>query len=333
MDDLAIVIISTNEAHWLIPCLSSVFAHAGDLSLDVVVADNESTDGTRELVETEFPEARVIPCSNRGFSHANNQGWLSSDARYALFLNPDTEILSGTFSGLVEWMDERPTVGLAGVTQIGADGSLHPTIRRFPSVTRSLGEALGSERWPIRPAWAGERELDPGRYEEEREIDWTSGSFMLARREALLSAGLLDERSFIYTEEPDLCLRLRKAGWSIVHLPKMTILHHAGKAGKNPRMEAQNAFARLHYARKHYSGLRRALFLGALGLGYGIRATVPARGDYGRARRTASRLALKTMVGVVAPPFGDPPPTALQPAPAAREPKHAPVGAAGEPRH
>ena len=112
---------------------------------------------------------------NRGFSHANNQGWLTCKARYALFLNPDTEILSGTFADLVSSMDERPTVGLAGVKQLGPDGKLHPTIRRFPSVTRALGEALWSERWPRRPEWAGERELDPTPYEEELEIDWTSG--------------------------------------------------------------------------------------------------------------------------------------------------------------
>ena len=311
MDDLAIVIVSTNMAHWLPPCLSSIFAHAGDLSLDVVVVENESTEGTRQLVESEFPEARVVTCRNRGFSHANNQGWLTCKARYALFLNPDTEILSGTFADLVSSMDERPTVGLAGVKQLGPDGKLQPTIRRFPSVTRALGEALWSERWPRRPEWAGERELDPTPYEEELEIDWTSGSFMLARREALLSAGLLDERSFMYTEEPDLCLRIRNAGWKIVHLPEMTIVHHAGKAGKNPRMEAQNAFARLRYARKHYSGLHRAMFVGAVGLGYGVRAAVPARSECGRSRRAASRLALRTMAGLAPPPFGDPPPTAL----------------------
>ena len=155
MNDLAIVIVSTNEAHWLPPCLSSIFAHAGDISLDVVVAENESTDGTRELVENEFPEARVVPCRNRGFSHANNQGWLSCKARYALFLNPDTEVLAGTFADLVSSMDECPTKRLAGVKQIGADGTLQPTIRRFPSVTTALGEALGSERWPARVRLGG----------------------------------------------------------------------------------------------------------------------------------------------------------------------------------
>src|SRR3954470_17016928 len=97
MNDLSIVIISTNEAHCLKPCLRTVFDHAGTASLDVVVVDNESTDGTRELVESRFPAARIVNSENRGFSHANNQGAITCDSRYILFLNPDTEVVEGTF--------------------------------------------------------------------------------------------------------------------------------------------------------------------------------------------------------------------------------------------
>lgn len=311
MHDLAIIVVSTNEAHWLRPCLSSVFEHAGDVALDVVVADNESTDETREVVEREFPAARVVACQNRGFSHANNRGWLTCDARYALFLNPDTEILDGTFEELVATMDARTDLGLTGVKQVTADGTLFPTIRRFPNALRMLGEALGSERLPFRASWLGERELDLSVYEREVECDWTSGSFMLARREALEGAGLLDERSFIYGEEPDLCLRMRKAGWKIVHLPSMTILHHAGKAGVSPRMEAQNAVAKLHYARKHFGRSHRLVFAGTLALRYALRVGAPGRGEDARQRRAAAVRSLKTMVRLEPPPFGDPPPTAV----------------------
>jgi len=314
MDDLAIIVVSTNEAHWLRPCLTSIFEHVGDIDLDVVLVDNESTDGTRDLVEAEFPDVRIVTSENHGFSHANNRGWLTTDARYALFLNPDTKILDGTFEQLVALMDERPRVGLVGVRQVTPSGALWPTIRRFPSALRTLGEALGSERWPVRPSWAGQRDLDMRHYEHETQVDWTSGSFMLARREALLSAGLLDERSFIYTEEPDLCLRMRKAGWTIAHVPYMTIVHHAGKGGIKPRMEAQNAWAMLHYAQKHFSLPHRAAFAAALGLGYVIRAARPGRGERVRDRRIASRRALSTMLGLAPPPFGDPPETALRPA-------------------
>ena len=218
MDDLAIIIVSTNEAHWLRPCLRTIIDGAGDISLDVVVADNQSSDGTRALVEQEFPAFRVVTCENRGFAHANNRGLMTCNARYVLFLNPDTEILEGTFEELVRALDERPGVGLVGVRQVTADGELFPTIRRFPNALRAFGEAFGSERWGHGATWLGERELRMERYEEEVECDWTSGSFMLARREALESAGFMDERSFIYSEEPDLCLRMRKAGWQIRHL-------------------------------------------------------------------------------------------------------------------
>jgi N-acetylglucosaminyl-diphospho-decaprenol L-rhamnosyltransferase len=315
--DLAIIIVSTNEARWLEPCIRTVFDHAGDAQLDVVVVDNHSTDGTRELVETNFPAARVVQSENHGFAHANNRGAMTSNARYVLFLNPDTEIVEGDFGELVAAMDERPAVGLAGVRQLTGDGTLWPTIRYFPSVGRALGEALLSEQWPRRPAWAGERELDLSRYEEELECDWTSGSFMLARREALLGAGLLDERFFIYSEEPDLCLRLRRAGWRTVHLPAMTIVHHAGKGGIRPRMVAQDAFARKQYAHKHFSAPRRSAYLTAVFARHAIRATVPSPNL--PQKREAAKLAMKTLLGRERPPFGSPPPTAVRPPVARRD--------------
>lgn len=309
--DLAIIVISTNEARWLEPCLRTVFAHAGGASLDVVVVDNESTDGTRALVESRFPQARVVRSANHGFGHANNRGALTCSARYVLFLNPDTEIAAGTFGELVAAMDARPDVGLIGVRQITADGELWPTIRRFPSFTRALAEALGSERWPFSTSWCGERELDLARYAQEVECDWTSGSFMLARREALLSGGLFDERLFIYSEDPDVALRIKRGGWRVCHLPSMTIIHHAAKGGVRPKMVAQDGFSRLQYARKHFSLPYRWLYMTAVALGHVLRGLFPPRGDCRADRRAAALLALSTLAGRTPPPFGAPPATAL----------------------
>lgn len=309
--DLAIVVVSTNEARWLERCLPTVFEHAGDARLDVVVVDNSSTDGTADLIASQFPEARVVNSVNRGFGHANNRGVLTCSARYVLFLNPDTEVVDGTFGELVAALDERPEVGLAGVKQITADGTLWPTMRRFPSVTRALADALASERWPIFGSRGGERELDLSSYDREVECDWTSGSFMLVRREALLSAGLLDERFFIYSEEPDLCLRLSRAGWATRHLPLMTIVHHAAKGGVRPKMVAQDAYTRRQYAHKHFGSSYAAAYLGAIGMRHLLRAVYPPRGEVGVQRRAAARLALSTLAGRTAPPFGAPPPTAL----------------------
>ncbi len=201
---------------------------------------------------------------------------------------------------------------MVGVRQVTAEGTLFPTIRRFPSVTRALGEALFSERWPVHPAWAGERRLDWEAYERECECDWTSGSFMLARREALLGAGLLDERFFLYSEEPDLCLRVKHAGWRVVHLPQMTIVHHADKAGVQPRMVAQDAYARGQYARKHFTRAYRFAFLGALGLRHLIRAAGAAAGGADAdARREGARRALRALAPRAEPPFEMPPETAV----------------------
>ncbi len=306
--DLAVITVSTNEAHWLRRALPSVFDHAGDAKLDVVVVDNSSTDGTRELVESEFPQARVVTSENLGFGHANNCGAMTCDAPYVLFLNPDTEILKGTFGELLATMDRQPGIGLAGVIQQIPDGTTWPTIRYFPSVMRSLGQAFGSEHWPVPARWARERELDMTRYGTEFDCDWTSGSFMLARREALLAAGLLDERFFLQSEEPDLCMRIKRAGWSVRHLPWMTILHH-GKPEVNRRMVAQEAYARRQYAQKHFSKPYASAFLAAVGVGHLVRAVSPPGGD--AAKRGAARLALRTLAGRTPPPFCTPPQTAL----------------------
>jgi N-acetylglucosaminyl-diphospho-decaprenol L-rhamnosyltransferase len=305
--DLAIVIVSTNEAKWLEPCLSTVLAAAGDASLDVVVVDNESTDGTADLVRGKFPAARIVDSANHGFSHANNRGAATCEARYTLFLNPDTEIVDGNFGDLVAAMDARPEVGLVGVRQLTGDGELWPTVRYFPSVSRALGEAFASERWPRRGRWAGERELDLGLYDREIDCDWTSGSFMMCRREALLGSGLLDERFFIYSEETDLCLRVKRAGWEIRHLPTMTIVHHAGKGGVRPKMIAQDAWSRRQYAAKHFAQPTRTAYLGAVMARHAVRAVAPGWSSDARARREASRAAIRTLVGRAEPPFGPPP--------------------------
>jgi hypothetical protein len=310
--DLAIIIVSIpNAPEWLRDCLPTVFRKAGNLELDVVVACNEPDDGARELVEREFPQARAIMVENRGFAHANNRALMTCDARYVLFLNPDTQILEGTFEELVEALEARPTVGLVGVKQLSPDGTLFPTIRRTPNALRALGESLASEKLPFRASWLGERELDLARYEQEVAIDWTTGSFMLARREAIESAGFMDERTFLYSEEADLCLRMQKAGWEIRHLPLMTILHHADKAGVNPRMAAQAAAARKHFAHKHFSFPHRYAYLAALSLRYLLRY------PFGADRRSEARRALRVLSGLDEPPFGPPPRQAVRPRPPA----------------
>ena len=186
---LAIIIVSHNSAHWLAPCLSSVYANSGNLDVDIVVVDSGSTDDTVDLVRREFPDVRVLPTENRGFASANNRGLEIVDAEWVLFLNPDTRILSGTLEELVSLLRARPTVGLAGVRQVDESGVMDPTIRRFPNAVRTLSVSLGAERLPFHASWLGERELDVALYDRETRCDWTVGSFMLARKAAIDDVG------------------------------------------------------------------------------------------------------------------------------------------------
>lgn len=308
--DVCAIVVSHEGRPWLEPALLSLFAHAGPIDLDVVVVDNGS-DGSAAYVEERFEGARAIRCANRGFAHANNRAALDADARYVLFLNPDTEVLEGELAELVAQMDAQPELGLVGCRQLDGEGRLCPTARRFPSVRRALGEALGPERLPRLAGRLGESELDPERYAEELPCDWTAGSFLLVRREALAATGLLDERFFFYSEEVDLCLRVKRSGWEIRHLPQMTIVHHGGSTEASPRMEAQMAYARSQYAAKHFGPVRRRAFVTAIGLRHLLRWTAFSRKRPDRA--TAHRLALLTLLGRADPPFGAPPPHAVEP--------------------
>jgi N-acetylglucosaminyl-diphospho-decaprenol L-rhamnosyltransferase len=304
--DIAVIIVTYNSAGWIRACLHSVFARLGGLVADVVVVDAESRDRTVDIVAAEFPAVRLIRCRNRGFGYANNRALMTCDARYVLFLNPDTEILDGTLSGLVDDLDHRPGVGLIGVRQVNGEGDLDPTIRRFPNALRALGDALSAERLPRRPRWLGERETDLAVYDGEVECDWTSGSFMLARREALESSGFFDERFFMYSEETDLCKRIKEAGWEVRHLPSMTIRHYGADVTVEPTLESLQFHSRIDYARKYFSRVHRGLYFAVLVLALSLRSAYPGRGEVARRRREASRAALKTVLGRSPVPYGPP---------------------------
>jgi N-acetylglucosaminyl-diphospho-decaprenol L-rhamnosyltransferase len=292
--DVCAIIVSHNSKAWLEPALSSLYARAGGIDLDVVVVDN-GDDGAAAEVEQRFPAARTITCPNRGFAHANNCALETAEARYVLFLNPDTEFLGGSLAELIAALERRPEVGLAGVRQVGSDGALAPSMRRFPSTPNMLAEAFGVERVPGLRRVLGERHLDPRLYARETLCDWTSGSFMLARREALAAAGGgFDERFFLFSEETDLCWRIKNCGWEVIHLPCVTIRHH--EHGASARLEAQVAYARLQFARKHLRPL--APYRAALGLRYALRA-IGGRRD--REGREAARAALGTVLSERAP--------------------------------
>jgi N-acetylglucosaminyl-diphospho-decaprenol L-rhamnosyltransferase len=298
--DVCAIVVSHDSREWLDAALDSLADHAGDVSMEAIVVDN-GADGAGEYAASRFDFVRAIACENRGFGHANNRGFAAANARFVLFLNPDTELLAGELDSLVAAMERMPDVGLAGVRQVNADGALAPSIRRFPSVPRALAEALPVERLPLARRVLGERVLDPADYDRIVECDWTSGSAMFARSAAIEEVGGFDERFFLFSEETDLCWRIRRNRWRIVHIPDVTIRHFEQGHSSNPRLWAQSAYARLQFAHKNLRHPRA--YRAALALRYGARTGIyslpGACAD--ASRRDASRAALAAVLREEAP--------------------------------
>jgi N-acetylglucosaminyl-diphospho-decaprenol L-rhamnosyltransferase len=266
MLDLGIVILNWNTRDLLRRCLQTVFASTGAFTYQVVVVDNASTDGTPERVATEFPQVKlIVNPSNNGYSYGNNvglralgyhdSGRAEPDApRYALLLNPDTEVPPDALFRMVEFMDSQPRIGAAGPRLVLPDGSLDKACRRgFPTPMVSLYHFLGlGKLFPNSPRFARYNMtfLDP---DQEAEVDAVVGAFMIVRREALESAGLLDEAFFMYGEDIDWAYRIQKSGWKIVYHPQVTV-KHVKRAASRQSQRAQFEFwrAMLIFYRKHY---------------------------------------------------------------------------------
>jgi GT2 family glycosyltransferase len=302
--DLSVVMVTHNGREMALRTLRSAQASAGGVRAEWIVADCASSDGTPEAIEREFGDVEVLRVPNRGFAAGNNEGISRARGRYVLLLNPDIEVVSGTFADLLAALEARPEVGIASVIQRGGDGELQLSMRRFPSPARDLGESLLAARWPVLRSMQ-EVEVRPELYLREAAPDWVVGSFMCARAQTVAEIGPMDERFFLYSEEIDWCLRARQAGWDVRHLPVMTVTHHGGRRDQGDLM-AQLAHSRLQFAVKHHRRGRAQRIRAALALGHLLRIIghLPlALRSSARRRIAAERRALAVLLGLADPPL------------------------------
>ncbi|MDX2163276.1 MAG: glycosyltransferase family 2 protein [bacterium] len=266
MTDLAIVILNWNTRDLLRKCLQTVFASQGDFSFTVLVVDNASSDGSADMVAAEFPAVRLIRnADNIGYPAGNNvglaalgyrgQGDVDADApRYALLLNPDTEVPPDGLVAMLTWMDSRPDIGAAGPKLVLPDGSLDKACRRgFPTPLASIYHYAGlSKLFPNSPRFAryNMTYLDP---DQEAEVDSVVGAYMQVRRDVIARVGLLDETFFMYGEDLDWAFRIKEAGWKIVYHPQV-VVQHVKRAASRQSQRAKYEFFRamLIFYRKHY---------------------------------------------------------------------------------
>ncbi len=298
--DLSIVIVTHNGRDMALETIESAMTKLDDVDVEWVIVDSGSTDDTPDAIEQRWPGIEVMRLPNVGFAAGNNAGFEVARGRYLLALNPDTLVRWGRFRALVDALDARPRVGAASVIQEESDGSLQ-SIRRDPSVGRALSEALLLRKLPGCSALQ-ERELDQAAYAQERDADWLVGAVLVLRREVIADVGGFDERFFMYSEEADLCRRIRDAGWEVRHLPVMRILHYGG--APNPRLAAQASYSRLAYASKHFGRLERIAYRGVLAVHHLVRLAGMALRRGRHERRAGELRALQVVLGIAEPPFG-----------------------------
>jgi GT2 family glycosyltransferase len=264
MLDLGIVIVSYNTRDLLRECLRTTFASGGDFSFSVCVVDNCSSDDSAAMVRTEFPQVHLIESDvNGGYAYANNLGLryfgfgreASAAPRYALLLNPDTELPPTALADMLAFLDGRPQAGVAGPKLVRLDGSLDLACRRsFPTPEVSFYRLTGLSRlFPNHPRFNRYNLtcLDP---DQLLEVDSVVGAFMMVRREAIEQAGLLDETFFMYGEDLDWAYRIKQHDWSVWYNPAVTVLHvkeAASRHSKRARYEFYRAM--VIFYRKHYA--------------------------------------------------------------------------------
>ena len=257
MIDLSIVIVTFNSARHIDACLSSLPPALDGITAETLVVDNGSSDGTASAVRARHPEVRVIESgANRGFAGGVNTGLAASSGRYALWLNPDSQVVEGRFKNVVEWLDAHRETGIAGLKLVDEHGRVEPSDRGFPSYHSAIGHryALLTRLWPSNP-FSTRYLRTGGDPDNVREADWVSGAALVHRRDVAQRLEGLDEQFFMYCEDVDFCYRARQAGWKTGYLPLVTVRHEIGGSAERvkPAMIRARHESLWKYYRKHFA--------------------------------------------------------------------------------
>ncbi len=229
--DVSVVIVNWKVKDLLRRCLASLWRETKGVSFEALVVDNDSRDGSVEMIAREFPEATLLANNrNVGFAAGNNPAIARARGEFVLLLNPDTELTEDTLAKLVAFMRQNPHVALLGPRLVGGDGKLQPSVRRFPTfASQALIMLKLHHAFPrlgaLRQYFAADFD-----YAKAASVDQVMGAAFLIRRTLLEEIGLLDERFFIWFEEVDFCKRAKDAGFQVWYSPAATVLHHGGES-------------------------------------------------------------------------------------------------------
>jgi GT2 family glycosyltransferase len=250
---LSFIVVNRNTADLLVRCLDHIFQSDLDLYPDVIVVDNGSSDESVSRVKKRYPQVMVIEAGrNLGFAAANNRAVQQAKGEFVLLVNTDALLQKGCAQSLLKIMEADPRVGMVGPRLLNEDGSLQTSYEAAPTLaTETLNRSLLKRLFPSRFPGKSRRRAEP------EDVETLIGAVMMIRRKALEALGGFDEDYFFFMEETDLAVRLRGAGWKVVHAPLASAVHLQGATAKTYHASARIEFYRSRYLffRKHY-GLR-----------------------------------------------------------------------------
>ncbi len=212
MFDISVIIVNYNTADFLMSCLNAVFAQTG-LSFEVWVVDNASTDGSVSLIREHFPQVHLIASpENLGFAKANNLAVHHASGAFIYYLNPDTEVQPGCFATMLRFMKDNPAVGMAGTKLFYPDHTPQNSVEeKYPGQQHANGELTGL----------------PGH------IAWLLGASLIARQNVIQEVNGFSEVFFLYGEDIDLSIKVRKAGWKLGFIANAEVIHWEGKSERS----------------------------------------------------------------------------------------------------
>jgi GT2 family glycosyltransferase len=261
--DLSVVVVTYRSREHVLEGLRSLEAglHASgasapELTWECVVVDNDSHDGTPELVEREASWARLVRTgANLGYSKAVNRGFAETTGEFVLVLNPDCVWRAAGIHTLVDWLRTHPRCAIAAPRIVNPDGTLEYSARSYPSPFAFLFNrySLMTKLWPGNP-WTRRYLLSDWDHATPRSVDWVSGAAMLARRRAVTEVGGMDEAFFMFNEDVDWCRRMNLAGWTVDYVAAAETVHHVGasRGEVSNRVILERHRGMIHYFRKHH---------------------------------------------------------------------------------
>ncbi len=279
---LSVIIVNYNVKYFLEQCLYSVEKACLGIEAEIIVTDNNSTDGSREYLEQKFSLVNFIwNRSNTGFAKANNQALEKAKGDFILFLNPDTILSEDSIAKCLDFFTMNQMAGAVGIHMIDGSGNfLKESKRAFPSPLTSLFKLSGLARLFPRSETFARYHLGHLPEKENHEVDVLAGAFMMMPKKVLDEIGNFDELFFMYGEDVDLSYRIQKAGYKNYYFAESTIIHFKGESTKRGSLNYVRLFykAMSLFVKKHYSGSKAGLFTFLIQTAIMIRAFFSALG-------------------------------------------------------